>query len=87
MPKLILCVLAVFLLSPLLVCLALLALLYFVFARFCDLTELFFETLPWVKKRPKSKLRRGLGLHSLRDVFSKLQHGKPAVSLHNQAGG
>lgn len=69
-----------------LVTLAPLALLYFVFARFCDLTESFFETLPWVKKRPKSKVRGGLGLSTLRDVFSKLNDGK-SISLQNKSGG
>lgn len=66
----------------LLVALAPLALLYFLFARFCDLTETFLETLPWVKNRPKRKQRQGLGLSTLRDVFSKLQNGK-SISVQN----
>lgn len=80
MPKLFICFLAVLVLVAL-VALAPLALLYFVFARFCDLTETFFDALPWATKRPKSKVKGGLGLSTLRDIFSKLQHGNAKNSL------
>ena len=60
--------------------------LYFVFARFCDLTENALDSLPWASKRAKKKVRAGLGLGTLRDIFSKLQHASPTVSVPNQAG-
>ena len=80
MPKLFICFLAVLALVAL-VALAPLALLYFLVARFCDLTETLFESLPWVKKRPTKKLKGGFGLSTLRDIFSKLQDGNAKNSL------
>lgn len=56
------------------------ALLYFVFSRVCDLLETFFESLPWVNQRRKKQVKKGLGLATLRDIFSKLQNVNPKSS-------
>lgn len=77
MPLYAVCFLAVLAL-PLLVVVALSALVYFVVCRLCDLTESFIETLPWLPKGRKKRVNKGFGLSTLRNVFTNLQHGNNA---------
>ncbi len=48
------------------------ALLYFIVCRLLDTLDNGLETLPWSKSRRSKKVKKGLGLATLRNVFFQL---------------
>ena len=61
------------------------ALVYFVWSRFCDLTESLIDTLPWAPKGRKKRVSKGFGLATLRDVFPKLPNGTNAKNFKEKS--